>query len=160
MFLAETNLYCQRVSRAKKRGWRGWTDAPGFVRAKNYSWLMCRERNQELTQETIRVWDLVYDVIVSWSVIEEEWMSSQGALRLCFLQDGGVFLRTSCFYGVFVWHFYRVRILSRGKQDYSYILCLFIFSKKETLLEYFFWNVYFFVFELWYPDLSSLPVQE
>ena len=53
---------------------------------------MCRERNQELTQETIRVWDLVYDVIVivSWSVIEEEWMSSQGALRLCFLQDGGV----------------------------------------------------------------------
>ena len=34
-------------------------------------------------------------------------MSSQGSLRLCFLQDGGVFLRRSCFYGVFVRHFYR-----------------------------------------------------
>ena len=35
---------------------------------------------------------------------EEEWTSSQSALRLCFLQDGGVFLRTSCFYGLFVWN--------------------------------------------------------
>ena len=46
---------------------------------------------------------------------EEEWTSSHSALRLCFFQDGGVFLRTLCFYGVFVCHFYRVRILTRGK---------------------------------------------
>ena len=47
---------------------------------------------------------------------EEEWTSSHSALRLSlFLEDGGVFFRTLCFYGVFVWHFYRVRIVTRGK---------------------------------------------
>ena len=30
--------------------------------------------------------------------LEEEWTSTHSALRLCFLQDGGVFIRTSCFY--------------------------------------------------------------
>ena len=57
----------------------------------------------------------IYAPLVGKEVPGEEWTSSHSSLRLCLLQDGGVFLRTSCFYGVFVWHFYRVRIVTRGK---------------------------------------------
>ena len=68
--------------------------------------------------------ECVTSYTVSSLLPEEEWTSSHSALPLCFFQDGGVFLRTSCFYGVFVCHFYRVRILTRGKSKFRPLLML------------------------------------